>query len=144
MTPRWLTTLVRARQAQEDVAKQRRTAAEITARRARATLRYEADRLSVMGEDLQHRTVSAFLASSAALHAAAATHAAAERQAELSARAAEDRRAELRAAARARRTIEQLHERHLAEERAAAQAAEQRELDEIAATRRPGLGQELT
>jgi flagellar biosynthesis chaperone FliJ len=141
MRKKWIHSLLHARQAQEDIAQQRRTSAELAARRARATLRYEADRLSVMGEDLQHRTVTAFLASSAALHAAAATHAAAERQAEQATATAEQRRAELRAAARARRTVEQLHERHLAEERAAALAAEQRELDEIAARRRPAPGE---
>lgn len=131
----WLSGLLRARQAQEDIAKQRTVAAELAARRAHAMLKYESERLSVMGDDKHHRTAAAFVASSAALQAAAATHAAAERAAHEAMLAAEQRKYDLRAAARSRRTVEQLHETHLAEERTAMLAAEQRELDEIAGMR---------
>src|SRR3954463_1017433 len=127
MAKGWLIGLLKARQAQEDVAKQPSRAAELAARRARASLRYEAERLSVMGEQLQHRTVSAFIAASAAMQAAAATHAAVERAADEADHTVVERRGELTTAARSRRTVEQLHERHVAEERTLQLAAEQRE-----------------
>ena len=133
MSKAWLAGLLRARQAQEDVAAQRLAAAERRAHRAAARVRYDRDRLDSMRMVDTTYTAPAFVAAAAALQAAAATHAAAVQVAAQISTDEQLRRADLGTAAQARRTVEELHERQLAEVAAEAERAAQRELDEIAA-----------
>jgi hypothetical protein len=129
----WLTGLLRARQVQEDSAKQRLATAERLARTAHARVRYDADRLDSLREAQAEESVPAFVAAAVALQAAAATHAAASRAADQATQGVAASSAELLDAAVARRTAEELYEREVASERARAHAAAQREQDEIAA-----------
>lgn len=132
--------LLRARQAQEDVAAQQLAAAERAARRAAAKVRYDRDRLETLRTADAIYEVPAFVAAAAALQAAAATHAASVRLAGSEQNAVAERRDELVDAARARRTAEELHERALAAAADQARRAAQSELDEVAArTHRDGI-----
>jgi hypothetical protein len=133
MSPKWLTSLVRARQIQEDGAKRQLATAERVARTARARVRYDADRLdSLVAADAQD-SASAFVAAAVALQAAAATHSAATRAADRAGSEVVTQRDVLGDAARARRSAEELHERQVAVEHARLAAIAQRELDEVAA-----------
>lgn len=133
MTAKWLTSLVRARQIQEDGAKRQLASAQRVAHSARARVRYDAERLdSLIAADAQE-SASAFVAAAAALQAAAATHAAATRAADRAGSEVGTQRGVLGDAARARRGAEELHERQEALERAQRAALAQRELDEVAA-----------
>jgi flagellar FliJ protein len=133
MPNKWLSGLLRARQAQEDAAAQQLAVAERTARRAAAKVRYDRERLDTLRPADAVYEAPAFVATAAALQAAAATHAASIRLAGHSADSVEERRDELIEATRARRTAEELHERALAEAANRARRAAQSELDEIAA-----------
>lgn len=133
MTPRWLNTLVRARQAQEDLAKQQLAGAERSLSRAHARVRYDESRVESLCAADAEDSAPAFVAAAVALQAAAATHAAAVRAAEEATWSVADRRDALGAAARARRTAEQMQEQHVTAELDRAAASAQRELDEIAA-----------
>jgi hypothetical protein len=130
---KWLTSLVRARQLQEDNAKAQLATAQRIAHSAHARVRYDAERLdSLVAADAQP-SAPAFVAAAVALQAAAATHAAASRAAVRATEEAELQRDVLRGAARARRTAEELQERQEAVERARLAHAAQLELDEVAA-----------
>ncbi len=145
MTPRWLDTLVRARQAQEDHAKQQLATAERLASRAYARVRYDEARVESLTAARAEDSAPAFVAAAVALQAAAATHAAATRAAEEASTVVAGRRAELGEAARARRTAEEMREQHVSAELDRAAAAAQRELDEIAArVHRDGASDEVT
>lgn len=133
MTPRWMTTLVRARQAQEDLAKQELAGAERRLARAHARVRYDESRMESLCAADAEDSAPAFVAAAVALQAAAATHAAAVRAVGEAATAVAGRRDDLGAAARARRTAEELREQHISTELDRAAASAQRELDEIAA-----------
>ncbi|MCU1659526.1 MAG: hypothetical protein JWO57_4182 [Pseudonocardiales bacterium] len=133
MSKKWLTSLVRARQVQEDAARQRLATAQRLAHRAHARVRYDADRIDSLRDAGAEDSATAFVAASVALQAAAATHAAAVQMADDAVRGVAGRRDELGAAARARRTAEELREQELVIERTRAASAAQRELDEIAA-----------
>lgn len=134
MSKAWLNGLLRARQAQEDVAKQHLATAQRASHRADAQARAERHRLETLRFDESATySTSAFVAAAVALQAAAATHAAAVSAAEESQFAVEQRRDVLGDAARARRTAEELHERDRAEASDRLRRAAQRELDEIAA-----------
>lgn len=133
MSPKWLSSLVRARQAQEDLAKQQLATAQRLAHVAHARVRYDAERLDSLTAAGAEDSASAFVAAAAALQAAAATHAAATRAAADATRTVADRRDDLGDAACARRTAEQMHDKQVAAEQALVRAAAQRELDEVAA-----------
>jgi hypothetical protein len=133
MAKKWLTTLIRARQVQEDVAKQRLATAQRLAQRAHTRVRYDADRIDSLRAVDAEASAPAFVAAAVALQSAAATHSAAVRVAEEAAHAVGGRRNELVEAARARRTAEELREQELTVQRARAAAAAQSRLDEVAA-----------
>lgn len=133
MSKNWLVSLVRARQAQEDVAKQELATAQRLAHRAHGRVRYDAERIDSLRAAGAEGSASAFVAAAVALQAAAATHAAAVQSAADAAAGVETRRDELGDAARARRTAEELHAQEVAVEAARASAAAQRDMDEIAA-----------
>jgi hypothetical protein len=133
MARAWLDGLLRARQAQEDVAKQHLASAERSARRAAARAVGESARVDSLRIADTEFSAAAFVAAAVALQAAAATHAAAVGAAEQSRAAVGQRREELTDAARARRTAEELHERERAELGARTQRVAQREMDETAA-----------
>jgi len=133
-TRRWLDTVLRARQAQEDVAAQTLAAAHRDAREAIEWHEAETERVESMTAP-DHSTRQAFQAAAAARHAAAATLAAAAHRVEFAeTRVAADAH-ELAEAARARRTVEKLDERETAARNSALGQAAQRDLDEIATTR---------
>jgi hypothetical protein len=133
MSKKWLTSLVRARQVQEDAARQRLATAQRLAHRAHARVRYDADRIDSLRAADAEASAPAFVAAAVALQSAAATHSAAVRVAEEAAHAVGGRRNELVEAARARRTAEELREQELTVQRARAAAAAQSRLDEVAA-----------
>ncbi|HZC72949.1 MAG TPA: hypothetical protein VE442_19790 [Jatrophihabitans sp.] len=133
MAKNWLSGLMRARQAQEDVAAQRLAAAERAARRAQAKVRYDRERLDGLRTGNAVYEAPAFVAAAVALQAAAATHAATMKLAGNAADVVQERRGELVDAARARRTAEELHERDAAEAANRAHRAAQHQLDEMAA-----------
>lgn len=133
MTAKWLTSLVRARQLQEDAAKLELATAQRRMRAARERIRYDDERLDSLTAAEAGGNASAFVAAAVALQAAAATHSASVRLAEHAATVADTRTDELGEAARARRVAEELHDRAEAAERRRALLAQQRELDEIAA-----------
>lgn len=131
---RWLGTMIRARQAKEDVAVQNLADARRTATLAAQRLAREAGRVDGLAQP-DSESVRAFHASSAARQAAAATLSAARHRlltAQDQVGAAE---VELTAAARARRTVEKMHERDAAAHAKAALATAQQELDEIGTSR---------
>lgn len=132
-TAKWLTSLVRARQLQEDAARQRLASAERIKQRANARVRYDEERLASLCEAGSEANAPAFVAAAVALQAAAATHAAAVHMAQDAQHEEDGRRGELGDAARARRSAEELAERSEAAERARLSRAAQRELDEVAA-----------
>jgi flagellar protein FliJ len=133
MSPKWLATLVRARQLQEDSAAQQLAEAERRARRAHARLRYDTERLEALTGDQAESTVPAFVAAAVALQAAAATHAAAAASADHADTETSERRGQLLEAARARHSAEQLQERAVTVEQLRLAAVEQRNLDDVAA-----------
>lgn len=133
MSARWLNSLVRARQLQEDAAKQNLASAQRSAHRAHERVRYNADRLDSLTAAGAEESATAFVAAAVALQAAAATHSAAVGCATDADGVAAERLDDLGAAARARRSAEELNERELAAERQRAAHAAQRDLDEIAA-----------
>jgi len=129
----WLASLVRARTAQEDLAKQKLAEAQRRARRAERRVKYNADRIESLIDAEAMDSAPAFVAAAVALQAAAATHAAAIAAAAQAVADIDTERVSLAHAARARKTAETLQERELRAERERAAAAEQREIDEIAA-----------
>lgn len=133
MSKQWLVSLMRARQVQEDAAKQRLASAERLAHRAHARVRYDADRIESLRTAGAEASVPAFVAAAVALQSAAATHSAAMRFADDAVQSVDSRRSELGDAARARRTAEELHEHELAAQRVRAARAAQAESDEIGA-----------
>lgn len=133
MSKTWLNSLLRARQAQEDVAKQHLASAQRASHRADAQARAERRRLETLRLDESSAySTSAFVAAAVALQAAAATHAAAVSAAEESQLAVAEQRDVLGDAARARRTAEELYERDRADASDRLRRAAQRELDEFA------------
>jgi hypothetical protein len=132
MTPKWLSGLVRARQAQEDFAKQELATAQRLAHRAHARVRYDAERLDSLIQAGAQGSAPAFVAAHVALQAAAATHAAAIRAAAEAVEAVSGRRGDLSSAATARRSVEEMRDRRVAAEQVALAAKAQQELDEVA------------
>lgn len=134
MSPRWLSSLVRARQLQEDAARQQLASAERSARRAHQQAARDAERLdSMTGAESEQRSVAGFVAAAAALQACAAAHSAARVAASNADGAVETNRALLGDSAKRRMGAEELEERYVSVERARAAAHAQRDLDETAA-----------
>lgn len=133
MSPKWLSSLVRARQLQEEEAKQHLAAAQRHARRAYDHARVVDERLDSLVAVEAEQSVPAFIAAAAALQAiaassAAARHAAAEADGEVA-----RNREHLGTSARRRMGAEELQERYVSGERTRAAAHAQRDLDEVAA-----------
>ena len=133
MSPKWLTVLVRARKAQEDVAQQHLARAEHAVRRTQARVRYDEERLDLLSAADADLHAASFIASAVALQAAAATLAATVDAARDASHHASQRRSSLHHAARARHTAEELNDRAAVLDRIAEAAAIQREHDEVAA-----------
>lgn len=135
MSPKWLTSLVRARQIQEEAAQAELAEARLRGRSAKQRVRSEGDRLDALCANQVPEAAAAFVAASVALQAAAATHAAAVESANDAQRTEDARHVALGDAARARLAAERLHENHTERERVAAARAEQRDNDEVAGYR---------
>ena len=135
MSPKWLTSLMRARQLQEDAAQAELAAARHRGHRAQLLVRQEGERLDTMCTADAPEAASAFVAASVALQAAAATRAAAIETAEEALRVVDTKHAEFADAARARLAAERMHEQHQQRIRTEAERVEQRESDEVAGRR---------
>lgn len=133
MSPRWMSSLVRARQSQEDLARQRLAAARRTADRAHDRVRSESARLDALQHQGGAEQATAFVAAIVALQAAAATHAAAVGEAQRADTWTSQRRSAATDAAVARRTAEELRERAHQDEARQVAGRVQRDLDEAAA-----------
>jgi len=140
MSPKWLTSLVRARQIQEEAAQAELAEARVRGRTAKQRVRTEGDRLDALCADQVPEAAAAFVAASVALQAAAATHAAAVDSANDAQRVEDQRHLALSEAARARLAAERLHENHEERERLATARAEQRDSDEVAGYRHQAAG----
>ena len=133
MSPKWMTSLVRARQLQEEAAKQSLATAQREVISAQEQIRYNCERIdSLVAADAQD-SAPAFVAAAVALQAAAATHSYSVACAAQAAQQVLARRDDLGAAARARRTAEEIEQRVQATELHLAALAAQRDLDEVAA-----------
>ncbi len=133
MSRAWLKSLVRARQVQEDVARERLASAHRHARHAQLRALAEDDRideLTATGHE-EVSTTLAFVAAASARQAAAATWAAAHQTRAIADGQVEVRATAVTAAARQRRSAEKLAERDAADERSRAATAMQNELDDI-------------
>ena len=126
----WIPTVLRARQAQEDLVAQGLAVARRDAGRAAEQHAEHAARVAAMVLP-ETQTVPAFHASLAAHQAAAATLTAARNRMLFAESRVTGKMAELTAAARSRRTVEKLHERHQDEQASTASESAQRELDEV-------------
>jgi hypothetical protein len=134
MSPKWLGTLVRARQAQEDAKAQQLATAEHHAARAHDRARAEEVRVEELRSvQDEQQSAAAFVAASAAVHSAAAVLSGAIFAAGQADLATEQRRDELRAAALTRGAAENLQTRVEDDERAEAARLAQHDLDEIGA-----------
>jgi hypothetical protein len=134
MTHNWIPTVLRARQAQEDLLAQglavaRRDAGRAADQHAEQLARVDA---LAMPESL---SVLAFHATLASQQAAVATLSAARNRVLFAESRVAGTMVELAAAARSRRTVEKLQERHLDEQATAAAELAQRELDEVSISR---------
>lgn len=130
MSHNWVPTVLRARQAQEDVLAQ----GLATARRdaGRAADEHAEQLARVEGMAVPHsQTVRAFHATLSAQQAAVASLAAARNRMLFAESRVAGKVDELAVAARSRRTVEKLHERLLDEQASAASVVAQRELDEV-------------
>jgi flagellar protein FliJ len=138
MTRGWLSGVVRARKAQEDVARHRLAGARLEALSARRLTLAENDRIEAMTGEVDTDSALAFVAAASARQAAGATWAAA-RVAEA---AAHDRitihESAVVGAARNRRSVEKLSERLAAQQRVDELSDAQDELDDIASQSRAG------
>ncbi|HST48192.1 hypothetical protein [Jatrophihabitans sp.] len=143
MSHNWIPTVLRARQAQEDVLAQDLAAARRDADQAAG---HHAEELArVEGMAVPHsQTVRAFHATLSAQQAAVASLAAARNRMLFADRRVAGTMVELTAAARARRTVEKLHERLLDEQASAASVVAQRELDEVSIGRHGARLREAT
>jgi flagellar biosynthesis chaperone FliJ len=134
MSHNWIPTVLRARQAQEDVLAQGLAVARRDAGRAADQHAEQLARVDALAMPAS-QSVSAFRATLAAQQAAVATLAAARNRVLFAEGRVAGSMAELTAAARSRRTVEKLHERHLDEQATAASGLAQRELDEVSISR---------
>lgn len=135
MSPRsWIPTVLRARQAQEDLVAQRVAVARRDA--SQAILEHSGHEQRVAGmHSATSQTTQAFQASLAAQQAAAATLAAARNRVLFAESRVVSGLADLTSAARSRRTMEKLHERDRDAELITVASNTQRELDELSISR---------
>jgi hypothetical protein len=131
---RWIPTMLKARQAAEDVAAQHAAVAQRASDLAEQDVLTETSRIESM-QIAGSESAQAFLASTAARQAAAATHAASVHRAAFARTRHALKVDELTAASRGRRSVEKLAERELEEQRATALGRAQRELDDQTVTR---------
>jgi hypothetical protein len=135
MSPRsWIPTVLRARQAQEDLVAQRLAVARRDAGQAADQHAEHAVRVAAM-QAPQLQSVPAFQAALTAHQAAAATLAAAKNRMLFAESRVRSTMAELTTAATSRRTVEKLHERDQDEQASTASGIAQRELDEVSISR---------
>lgn len=135
MSPRsWIPTVLRARQAQEDLVAQQVAVARRDAGQAADEHAQHAARVAQLASP-RSQSVPAFQASLAAHQAAAATLAASRNRVLFAEGRVSSALAELTAAARSRRTVEKLQERDQAEQASAASSLAQREMDEVSISR---------
>jgi hypothetical protein len=130
----WIPTVLRARQAQEDLVAQGLAVARRDAGRAADQHAEQVARVAAMLLP-ESQSVPAFHASLAAQDAAVASLAAARNRLLFAESRVAGKVAELTVAARSRRTVEKLHERHQDEQATAASELAQRELDEVSISR---------
>lgn len=130
----WIPTVLRARQAQEDLVAQGLAVARRDAGQAADQHAEQLARVAAMVPPTC-QSVPAFHASLAVQEAAAATLAAARNRMLFAESRVAGKMAELTAAARSRRTVEKLQERHQDEQASAASELAQRELDEVSISR---------
>jgi hypothetical protein len=130
----WIPTVLRARQAQEDLIAQQVAVARRDARQAADRHTEHQDRVAGLVVP-ESQSVPAFHASLAAQQAAAATLAAAKNRMLFAESRVSSTMTELTAAARTRRSVEKLHERHLDERASTALGLAQRELDDVSISR---------
>jgi len=130
MSHNWIPTVLRARQAQEDVVAQGLAVARRDADRAADQHAEKSARVDEMAVP-HSQTVREFHATLSAQQAAVASLAAARNRMLFAEHRVAGKTAELTVAARARRTVEKLHERLLDEQASAASAGVQRDLDEV-------------
>jgi hypothetical protein len=135
MTARsWIPTVLRARQAQEDLVAQRLAVARRDAGQAADQHAEHAVRVAAM-QSPQLQSMPAFQASLTAQQAAAATLAAARNRMLFAEGRVSSTMSELTTAARSRRTVEKLHERSQDELADTASGIAQRELDDVSISR---------
>lgn len=130
MSHNWVPTVLRARQAQEDMLAQGLAVARRDAGRAADQHAEQLARVDALAMP-ESQSVPAFHATLAAQQAAVATLAAARNRVLFAESRVAGSMVELTAAARSRRTVEKLHERQLDEQAATASGLAQRELDEV-------------
>jgi len=130
----WIPTVLRARLAQEDQIAQRLAVAHRDADRATDQHAEHAARIAAM-QSPQVQSMPDFHASLATHQAAAATLAAARNRMLFAEARVNSTMSELTTAARSRRTVEKLHERHQDELASTASGIAQRELDEVSISR---------
>jgi flagellar export protein FliJ len=127
----WLGSLLRARQIQEDAARERLVHAHLHAEGTRRTARNDDQRVQAMLEQSSPESALAFVAAVSARQAAAATLAAALHTQAMAEDQVANRRSSLTTAAQHRLSAEKLIERDASERRRSAASAMQQELDEI-------------
>jgi flagellar export protein FliJ len=136
MSRAWLASLVRARQVQEDQAKEQLAHARRHARTAEGRAQADDHRVRAMRAENPSGPALAFIAAASARQAAAATLSAARQTHALAEEQVGRRASSLTAAAQQRLSAEKLAERDEVERRRAESAALQLELDEIGARMR--------
>jgi hypothetical protein len=127
----WLSNLLRARQIQEDVARERLAHARLHADDALLQVRVDHQRVLAMLDHHTSDTTLAFIAAASARQSAAATLAAAEQTHAMAEDHVLTQRGSLTAAAQQRLSTEKLLERDEAERRRSAAGKMQQELDEV-------------
>jgi flagellar biosynthesis chaperone FliJ len=136
MSRAWLTSLVRARQVQEDQAKEQLAHARRHARNAELRAQADDHRVRAMRAENPSGTALAFIAAASARQAAAATLSAARQTQAFADEQVAARASSLTTAAQHRLSAEKLAERDEVERRRAEGVALQLELDEIGARMR--------
>lgn len=130
----WIPTVLRARQAQEDLVAQRLAVARRDAGQASDQHAEQAVRVAAM-QSPRLQSVPDFQAHLATHQAAAATLAAAKNRMLFAQARVASTMSELTTAATSRRTVEKLHERHQDELITTASGLAQRELDDVSISR---------
>ena len=140
MSRKWINSLLRARQAQEDIARERLAHARLHAQDARLRVRAEDRRVEAMLEERSPASARAFVAAVSARQAAAATLSEARQSQAMADDQVVTRTTSVVSAARDRRSIEKLAERDAADLHTRTIGALQKELDDIGVRRhQPGI-----